>query len=67
MTGTQDKRRPGLSVQLGLEGMPEADQLPFLAHAEQRAKQEGNLEMLRAIKDYRLMLNRPSTKPPEDD
>jgi len=50
-----------------LEEMPVADRLPFLAHAEQRAKRENDLEILRAIKDYRRMIasDPRSTRPPE--
>jgi hypothetical protein len=67
MTGTPDKPKPALSVQQVLEEMPESDRLSFLAHAERRAKQEGNLQMLRALKKYRRMISPPSTTTPETD
>jgi hypothetical protein len=40
-----------------LSEMPEHDQLPFLAHLEQRAKQEGDLASLREYRLYRQRHN----------
>jgi hypothetical protein len=46
--------------------LPPAERLPFLAVVEQRAKAAGDLQMLRAIKDYKKMMREAlSTLPPE--
>lgn len=37
--------------------MPEPDRLPFLARVEQRARQAGDLEMLREARAYRAKHN----------
>jgi hypothetical protein len=51
-----------------LAELPEADQLPFLAWVEQRYRAQGDLTMLRAIRDYRAMLSsQTSMKPPSED
>lgn len=67
MTG--DRHAPkqlGPVVARELEALPPAERLPFLAVVEQRAKAEGDLQMLRAIKDYKkTLLSLPSTQPPE--
>ncbi len=51
----------------GLEGLPQAEVLPFLAHAEQQARQQGDFLMVRAILDYRdhLASSPTSTEPPQ--
>jgi hypothetical protein len=71
VTGQPDdqKRRLGQTIAEVLEPMEPRDRLPFLAYAEQRARAEGDLEALRAIKDYREMSRslQTSTKPPETD
>jgi hypothetical protein len=60
----QQGEKPHQMVERVLSGMPEDLRLPFLAHAEQRAKQTGDLEILRALKEYRrLHLPPTSTKP----
>ena len=40
-----------------LDAMPLDDRLPFLAWAEQRYRQQGDLTMLRALKAYRAKHN----------
>lgn len=53
-------------VQEKLQQLPLAEHLPFLALVEQRAKAAGDLQILRAIKDYRAMVSSPTlTRPPE--
>ena len=37
--------------------MPEPDRLPFLAHVEQKARQSGDLEMLRETRAFRAKHN----------
>jgi hypothetical protein len=68
MSGEQLKpRRPGLVIQEELRQLPPEEHLPFLALVEQRAKAASDLQMLRAIKDYREMSRSlpTSTKPPK--
>ena len=67
MTGSpEDKRKQALEgVQEVLSDMEPADRLPFLAYAEQRARQDSDLVRLRAIRDYRAMMSKASTEPPE--
>lgn len=49
-----------------LADIPPADRLPFLAYLEQEAKREGDLEGLRAIRDWRAQNPAsPSTEPPK--
>jgi hypothetical protein len=59
------EHRPGLWVWKVLADKPDAQRLPFLAHAEQRAKRESDLLMLRAIRDCRAMLE-AGELPPAD-
>ena len=51
----QRQPRLGLVVHRELEALPQNERLPFLARVEQRAKSEGDLPMLRAIKEYRAL------------
>ena len=50
------KKRPGLSIWAALLEKPGPARLSLLAYMEQRARPESDLEMLRAIKDCRAML-----------
>ena len=52
-TAAQQQLPPGETLELVLADMPAADRLPFLACVEQRAKLEGDLEILREAKAYR--------------
>ena len=53
----QQQRVPGASVDQVLSEMPEHERLPMLAYFEQRAKQEGDLEILRDLRAYRAKHN----------
>jgi hypothetical protein len=61
------QRQPqlGLVVHRELEALPQSERLPFLARVEQRARSEGDLPMLRAIKEYRA-LHHPAKAPVDD-
>jgi len=68
MSGEQREReRLGRVVREKLQQLPPEEHLPFLALVEQRAKAAGDLQMLRALKQYREMMSSSptSTKPPE--
>ena len=60
------ERRPGLSLWEILQDKPASQLLPFLAHAEQRAKRESDLLMLRAVRDCRAMLEAGELPPPDE-
>ena len=51
------RAKPGEVLALYLAGMVEANRMPFLAHLEQKAKRQGDLEMLREIRAYRVLRN----------
>ncbi|RIY03500.1 hypothetical protein D3218_01710 [Aureimonas flava] len=57
--------RLGLIVQRVLEPLDLADRPLFLQHLEAKAKQEGDFQTLRAIRDYRSMAQPHSTEPPK--
>jgi len=59
-------RKPGEALQQVLSTMGPSERMPFLAHLEERAKRERNLEMLREAKAYRKLMeaSQTSTKPP---
>ena len=62
------KPRPGSMIQQQLERLPEGERLAAAAYLEQRAKQSSDLEVLRAVRDYRQMLANPtSTELPSTD
>jgi hypothetical protein len=61
----QKQPQLGLVVHRELEALPHHERLPFLARVEQRARSEGDLPMLRAIKEYRA-LQHPAKAPIED-
>jgi hypothetical protein len=54
----------GLVVSRELEALPQNECLPFLERVERRAKSDGDLQMLRAIKEYRSfqLLTKPQIK-----
>ena len=65
---TQEKPRLGKSVEQGLAELAEADRPAFLALMEQKYRAAGDLEMLRALRDYRAMqAESHSTKAPSTD
>jgi hypothetical protein len=41
------------TLALVLEGIPEADRLPFLAHLEQKYRRLGDLGVLQVLRAYR--------------
>lgn len=58
----------GRALQRALEDMLPAERPLFLQHLEQTGRAEGNLEKLRAVKEYKTLASFPisTPKPPTD-
>ena len=48
--------RPGRLIHGHLQRMPEADRLPFLAYLFEAAGRADDIEILEAVRDYRLLV-----------
>ena len=62
MTGSSN-RRLGQELAPVLDPMQPGERAAFLAHAEARAKAEGNFQMLRALKEYRDLREERASSP----
>ena len=65
MTGKHPKRL-GLAVWSSVRNEPPDKRFALLAHLEQRARQELDLQMLRAIRECRAMLEAGELPPPDE-
>ena len=50
------RRRPALDIKAVLDKVPSCDRAELITYLEQQARLEGDLALLRSLKDYRRMI-----------